>query len=67
MADTPPKPPPRPTGRPRVAERGSVLSAYLPVRQVDQIIALARTRDQSVSATVRHLLTKQLSPRGTGA
>jgi hypothetical protein len=66
MSEHAPKPPTRPPGRPRVAERGAVISAYVPARQADEIIELARMRDQSVSAVVRDLLRRQLPSRETG-
>jgi hypothetical protein len=59
MPESPPKAP-RPSGRPRVAERSTLVTAYVPVREYERLWQLARDRDQSVSRTIRDLLRRRL-------
>ena len=47
-------------GRPRVAERSSVVSVYVPQTLHDHLIHLANQHDCSVSAITRQLLAGKL-------
>jgi hypothetical protein len=47
---------PRKPGRPPKPDRGSRVSAWLSQSEHDQLVALARQRDESVSALVRTIL-----------
>lgn len=51
---------PRPRGRPRSPEPGSVLSAYVPQKYHDRIAQLAVKHDVSVSKVVCRLLDEAL-------
>ena len=48
-------------GRPRLAEPRSTVSVWLPASAHDRLIALAKREEQSLSATIRQLLTIRLS------
>jgi hypothetical protein len=50
----------KPRGRPRVHDTGSSVSTWLRPVDHDRLIELAKQHEQSVSATVRLLLTRQL-------
>ena len=50
--------PSRPRGRPRVDEPRANVSTWLPAREHDRLIALARDRGISVSRTIRTLVAK---------
>lgn len=49
--------PARPRGRPRLAEQKSTVSVWLPATDHDRLIRIAKARETSVSAVVRHVLT----------
>ena len=53
----------RPRGRPRQPETYSSMSTWVPTTLHDQLIQVARRRGQSVSETVRRLLTKRLQEK----
>lgn len=55
---------PKTRGRPQVSERGTVVSAYVPVKVHDDLIQLAAQRAESVSSVVRQLLVLRLPPPG---
>lgn len=57
-----PDPPAKRPGRPANPEPGSRVTVWLTTRQHDRLIALARQRDLSVSATTRQLLVNRLKP-----
>lgn len=50
----------RTRGRPRLPEKGSTLTVYLPVGAHDRIIKMAKAQDKSISATIRQLLILRL-------
>jgi len=52
----------RPRGRPRIDEPRSTVSVWLPAKAHDRLIELAKKQEQSISATVRQLLTLRLPP-----
>lgn len=47
-------------GRPRAAEAGSSISAWIPARLHDRAIKVARQHDTSVSSIVRRALAQTL-------
>jgi len=47
-------------GRPKLLEPRSTVSVWLPAKAHDRLIALAKSREQSISATVRELLRLRL-------
>ena len=58
-----PQHPPAPKnkgGRPRVVERGVIVSAWLPSSDYDKIIQIANKHDVSVSKLVRVWVRQQL-------
>lgn len=50
----------RDRGRPRAPDPGARLSTWVPVREYDRLVKLAKTRDQSLSSLVRDLLKLKL-------
>jgi hypothetical protein len=61
MADDPTTPPKK-VGRPRV-EPGGPVTTWLPTRLHDQLIAVARRRDESVSACLRRLVESSIAKK----
>ena len=51
---------PRQKGRPRVSERRSSVSTWLPAGAHDRLIALAKAEERSISSLVRHFVVLQL-------
>ena len=49
-------------GRPKAQEPGSAVMTWLKASEHDQLVRLAKERDQSVSAMVRDLLKQNLRP-----
>lgn len=49
-------------GRPRVEPKSSV-SSWIPTRQLDELIAVARERRASVGAVIRVAITRALTVR----
>lgn len=47
-------------GRPRVSEPRASVSTWLPATAHDQLIALAKREERSISATIRRLLILNL-------
>jgi hypothetical protein len=47
-------------GRPRVSDRHAPVSTWLPTDTYEQLLALAKRRETSLSATVRALLIFRL-------
>lgn len=56
-------PPARKPGRPKNAEPGSRVTAWVPAREHDALVALAKARDQSISAVIRTLIRRPPAPR----
>jgi hypothetical protein len=50
----------RPRGRPRNLEQKSTVSVWLPAKAHDRLIRLAKEQEQSISATVRQLLSLRM-------
>jgi len=59
MADEPPAST-KPRGRPRVAESGSNVSAWIKTSHHDKLIAIAKKHDISVSRVVAALIARTL-------
>lgn len=55
--------PRRPPGRPRAAEPGSSVTTWMPRREHDQLVRIARTHDLSVSFVTRRLIRIGLSSK----
>ena len=54
---------PRQRGRPRVEERGSTVSTWLPERYHDRLVQLANHQTEgNVSKLLRHIVFMQLKP-----
>jgi hypothetical protein len=49
--------PQRPRGRPKADEPGTTVSTWLPPQEHDRLIRLANAREQSLSKTIRELLS----------
>jgi len=52
--------PGRPLGSTKVLEPGSTASVWLPASLHDRLIALAKREEQSISKTIKQLLTLRL-------
>jgi hypothetical protein len=59
----PSAPPPRKPGRPALAEKTSAVGTRLSASLHDRLIAAARERDESVSATLRRLVERTFKTR----
>lgn len=55
-----PESPVKRRGRPRVSERGSTVSTWLPTSYHDRLVRIAEAQDVKVSALVRSLLILRL-------
>ena len=54
------RPPGRPPGSTKVLESSTSVSVWLPASCHDRLIALAKREEQSLSKTIRQLLTLKL-------
>lgn len=55
----------RTRGRPPSAEKGSVVTTWIPERERNRIVGIAHRAGMSVSAVVRSLLVKQANSTNT--
>lgn len=53
------EPAPKPNGRPRAEEPGTVLTAWVPTSEYDRLVKLAAARGDSLSKVVRDLIRRK--------